>query len=166
MSVYGYSINKGKVSFNIHLSSYQVNSWTGSLYNATYSVEPRGHLDVGDYYKQYNISISLQSEALSDGTIDPAKTYVIHFDIGGNTPNSIAYRERSIPHFIAYQNQYNNLGGTLFSKFNIGSQDNPPIRVNSLIGFNSVSINIFDINGQTTCASIANYQVILRFEEV
>ena len=166
MSVYGYSINKGKVSFNIHLSSYQVNSWTGSLYNAVYSVDLRGHLDVSDFSKEYNVSFYLESEYISDGTIDPLTLYGCHVDIGSCPINAVAYRERVTPHFIISKGFFNNAANVLYTTLKAGSNDNPPIRINSAYGLDHIGINIFDLNGQTTLVSTNAYNVILRFEEV
>lgn len=166
MSVYGYSISKGKTAFNIHLSSYQVNSWTGSLYNATYYVDPRGHLDVSDFKKEYNVYLSIESEAVTDNTINPLSTYACHLDIGSSTANVATFRDRIMPMFIVYKDTFNNAVSALYTRFKVGSQDNPAIRINSLFGLDHVGINIFDINGQATCTSTANFQVILRFEEV
>lgn len=166
MSVVGYSISKGKTAFNIYLSSYQVNSWTGALYNATYTVDTRGHLDVSDFQKEYNVYLSLESEAVTDNTIDPNKTYAIHLRLGQNYLNVATFRDRLAPDFIAYKNIYNNAAAAVFTSFKTTSQDNPPVRVASLFGLDSLTLTIFDINGQTTCTSTANFQVILRFEEV
>jgi hypothetical protein len=166
MSVYGYSIARGKVAFNIHLSSYQVSSFTGPLYNAVYNVDLRGHLDVSDFSKEYNVTFYLESEYISDGTIDPLTLYGCHVDIGNCPINAVAFRERATPHFIISKGFFNNAAGTLYTTLKAGSNDNPPIRINSAYGLDHIGINIFDVNGQATVNSTNAYQVILRFEEV
>ena len=167
MSVYGYSISKGKTAFNIHLSSYQVNSWTGSnKYDAVYSVDMRGHLDVSDFSKEYNVYFFLESENFSDNSIFPETLYGCHVDIGNSYVNAAAFRERITPHFIVTKYYYNTAAGVLFTALKAGSNDNPPIRTSNAFGLDHIGINVFDLNGQGTLVSGAAYQVILRFEEV
>jgi hypothetical protein len=166
MSVYGYSIAKGKVSFNIHLTSYQIASYTGSLYNATYSVDLRGHLDVSDFSKEYNVSFYMESEYISDGSIDPLTLYGCHVDIGNNKINTSAFRERNTTQFILSKSFYNNNANVLYTSLRAGQDNNPPIRLSSAYNINSIYINMFDVNGKTTINSTNAYQIILHFEEV
>jgi len=171
MSVYGYSVSKGKTSFNIHLSSLQTASYMGSIYDAMYDVNLRGHLDVSDFQKEYNVYIALESQAITDLTtatgINPLETYTIHMDIGANFINSASFRERVTPDFIAFQQQWIN-GANVYNRFSVGSSDNPPIRIKTLYNVGQIGFNIFcaSVTGQTPLANTsANYQVILRFEE-
>jgi hypothetical protein len=166
MSVYGYSINKGKVSFNIHLSSYQVNSWTGSLYNAVYSVDLRGHLDVSDFSKEYNVSFYMESEYINDGSIDPLTLYGCHVDIGTSFINTSAYREKNTTHFILSKGFFNNTAGTLYTSLRAGQDNNPPLRIKGAYNLDRITLEMFDLNGKTVINSTNAYQVILRFEEV
>lgn len=171
MSVYGYSVSNGKTAFNIHLSSLQTASYSGSVYDATYTVDLRQHIDVSDFQKEYNVTLAMESEMTTDLAsatgINPLETYAIHLDIGPNFINANAFRERTTPHFIAFQNPWIN-GANVYNRFSVGSSDNPPIRVKSLFNVSSIGFNMFSpsIAGQVPISSTANYQVILRFEEV
>ena len=170
MSVYGYSVSNGKTAFNIHLSSLQTASYSGSVYDATYTVDLRQHIDVSDFQKEYNVTLAMESETTTDlesaTGINPLETYAIHLDIGPNFINANAFRERSTPHFIAFQAQWIN-GANVYNRFSVGSSDNPPIRVKSLYNVSNIGFDIFSpsIAGQVPISSTANYQVILRFEE-
>lgn len=171
MSVYGLSISGGKVAFNIHLSSLQNASYIGTPYNATYHVDLRQHIDVSDFQKEYNVTLSMESEMTTDLAtatgINPIESYCVHLGIGPNNINANAYRERITPHFIAFQTQWIN-GATVYNRFSVGSSDNPPVRVRSLYNVGKIDFEIFSptVNGQTPIESTANYQAILRFEEV
>ena len=170
MSVYGYSVSNGKTAFNIHLSSLQTASYSGSVYDATYTVDLRQHIDVSDFQKEYNVTLAMESEMTTDlesaTGINPLETYAIHLDIGPNFINANAFRERSTPHFIAFQTQWIN-AANVYNRFSVGSSDNPPIRVKSLYNVSSIGFNMFSpsIAGQVPISSTANCQVILRFEE-
>lgn len=171
MSVYGLSVSAGKVAFNIHLSSLQTASYIGTTYNATYHVDLRQHIDASDFQKEYNVTLSMESEMTTDLTsatgINPLDTYCVHLGIGPNYINANAYRERITPHFIAFQTQWIN-GANVYNRFSVGSSDNPPIRIKSLYNVGKIDFEIFcpTIAGQTPIESTANYQVILRFEEI
>jgi hypothetical protein len=169
MSNYGWSITKNRVKFQVHLSSRQTSSWTGSKYNAIYQTNFRGHLDTSDFQKEYNVYVSFQSEMTSDLTatgINPVDSYVIHMDIGPNIINAAAFRERQTPHMIAYQSQFTN-GATVYTRFDVGHTDNAPLRVKSLYNVDTIEFEVFDINGQTIIPDTGpDYQVILSFEEV
>ena len=166
MSVYNADVKK---KFNIHLSSVQTNSWTGSLYDARYTVNLRGHLAEEDFQKQYDVYLTMQSEMTNDLAsatgINPLDTYAIHLDIGPNYINSNAFRERATPHFITFQSQYTN-GANIYTRFDVGSQDNSPLRITSLYNVSFIGVNVFNLIGQTTVPSTADYQVILHFVEV
>ena len=167
MSVYGYSVSKGKTNFNIHFSSYQVNSWTGSnKYDATYTVDLRGHIDVSDFHKSYNVYLFLESENFGDGSLYPETAYACHLAIGSSFINASSFREKNTPHFIISKYYYNTAAAALYVALKAGQNDNAPVTINNAFGLDSVSIRIFDLNGQTTLVSGANYQFILRFEEV
>ena len=166
MSIYGYSITRGKTRFNINLSSYQVNSWTGRLYDAIYSIDLRGHLDSSDFQKEYNVTLSFESESTTNQLLS-GTSYAIHLDLGSNKINSHAFREAKTPHFIAYKSFFNLGDGTLYIRFDTHDSDNPPIRVNSLYNLDKIGFNVFNINGQATITSTTlNYQLTLSFEEV
>lgn len=171
MSVYGLSVSAGKVAFNLHLSSLQTASYIGTAYKASYHVDLRQHIDVSDFQKEYNVTLSMESEMTTDLTtatgISPLETYCVHLGIGPNYINANAFRERVTPHFIAFQTQWIN-GANVYNRFSVGSSDNPPIRVKSLYNVGTINFEIFcpTIAGQTPIESTANYQVILRFEEV
>ena len=171
MSVYGLSVSAGKVAFNIHLSSLQTTSYIGTAYNASYHVDLRQHIDVSDFQKEYNVTLSMESEMTTDLTtatgINPLESYCIHLGIGPNYINANAFRERITPHFIAFQTQWIN-GANVYNRFSVGSSDNPPIRVKSLYNVGKIEFEIFSptVAGQVPIESTASYQVILRFEEV
>jgi hypothetical protein len=168
MSVYGYSIEKQKVKFNIHFSSVQTSSYTGTRYNAIYSVNLRGHLDVSDFQKSYDVRIILDSEPTSDATsagINPSVIHCIHLDLG-NKINVSAFKERVTPHFIAFKTNFNDTTGLLFTRFDTRYGDNAPIRVNSLYGVDTIGFNLFETIGQTSLTNSLNYNFILAFEEV
>jgi hypothetical protein len=170
MSVYGYSIEKEKVKFNIHFSSYQTNSYTGPRYNAIYNVNLRGHLDVSDFQKAYDVRLILESTGTSDATatgIDPNAVHAVHVDFGGNFANISAFRERCTPCFIAHKTFYNLTDNTLVWRFDSRYGDNSPIRVKSLYGFDTLGFNLFDVNGQASLTnSTVQFHFILAFEEV
>ena len=166
MSVYNADVKK---KFNIHLSSLQTASWTGSLYDARYKVDLRGHLAEDDFQKQWDVYLTMQSDMTNDLAsatgINPLDTYSIHLDIGPNFINSAAFRERATPNYIAFQSQYTN-GANVYSRFDVGSQDNSPLRVTSLYNVSYIGFNVFNLIGQTTVPSTADYQVVLHFVEV
>jgi len=91
MSIQGYSISKGKTKFQIHLSSTQVNNYTGTEFDARYTVDLRNHIDVSDMSKPYLCSVSFRT----NGSDDPVLTdlYGLHLDIGSNMINAHAYKE-------------------------------------------------------------------------
>lgn len=169
MSNYGWTISKNKVKFQVHLSSRQTSSWKGSKYNAIYHTNFRGHLDTSDFQKEYNVYVSFQSEMTSDFTaagINPVNTHAIHLDIGPNIINASAYRERQTPHLIAYQSQFTN-GATVYTRFDVGTQDNAPLRVKGLYNVDTIEFEVFEMTGQTIIPDTGpEYQVILSFEEV
>lgn len=171
MSVYGLSVSNGKTAFNVHLSSLQTTSYMGSIYDAVYDVNLRGHLDVSDFQKEYNVYIALESQAITDLTtatgINPLETYAIHMDFGANFINTACFRERSTPDFIAFQQQWHH-APNMYNRFSVGSSDNPPLRVKTLYNVGQIGFNIFpaSVAGQTPLGNTsANYQIILRFEE-
>jgi len=169
MSIYGYSIEKQKVRFNIHLNSFQPNSFTGSIYNATYTINLRGHLDVSDFQKSYDVRLLLLSGATTDATatgINPDVIHAIHCDFGGNKVNSHSFRERTNPLFIAYKTIYNTSTGVQGCFFDCRYEDNAPVRVNSLYGFDTFGFNLFEVSGQVSLTCNIGYQLILAFEEV
>jgi hypothetical protein len=98
MSIKGYSITRGKVRFQIHLSSTQTNNYTGTEFDARYTVDLRNHIDVSDMDKSYLCSVSFRT----NGTDDPLLTdlYVLHIDIGSNKINAYGYKEGIAPHTI------------------------------------------------------------------
>jgi hypothetical protein len=168
MSVYGYSISKGKTRFNIYVSSRQINSFTGTIYDATYTIDLRGHIDVTDFQKEYNVTLAFDSEASSDdiNDINPDKTYAIHLDLGGNKINTHGFREIKTPHFIAFKDSFT-ASSSLFTRFKIANTDNASIRVQSLYNLDKIGFNLFDIDGQATLTSTTlDYQFVLSFEEV
>ena len=170
MSVFGYSIEKQKVRFNIHFNSFQTSSYTGTRYNATYSVNLRGHLDVSDFQKSYDVRLLLLSGATTDATatgINPDIIHAIHCDFGGNKVNVSAFRERTTPLFIAFKTIYNTSTAVQGCFFDCRYEDNAPVRVNSLYGFDTFGFNLFEVSGQVSLtSSTIGYQLILSFEEV
>jgi len=167
MSVYGYSVSKGKTNFNIHFSSYQTSSWTGTnKYDAIYTVDLRGHIDVSDFNKSYNVYLFLESENFGDNSIYPETAYACHLVIGSSFINCSAFREKNTPQFIISKYYYNTAAGVLFTALKAGQNDNGPVTITNAFGLDSVAIRIFDLNGQVTLVSGANYQFILRFEEI
>ena len=90
MSIQGFSISRGKTKFQVHLSSVQTNSWTGSEFDARYTVDLRNHVDVSDMNKAYNCYVCFRTNGTDD--INMTYLYHLHLDIGANAINAHAYR--------------------------------------------------------------------------
>ena len=171
MSVYGYSITKEKVGFNIHFTSAIANSWTGTQFDATFPIDLRGHLEVSDFQKEYNVYLTFRSAPSTDVEIAANSLYGVHIDIGNNNINAVAYSNVKVPHYILNVGQITNAANTA-NTFNLvcAWQDNAPIRVKTLYNVDNVKINIINIATQSTFNPAVNannnYHFILRFEEV
>ena len=165
MSVYGYSISKGKTRFNINLTSAQTNDRTGALYDAFYTINLRSHLDSTDFQKEYNVYLAFESEGTSN-QIPVDGIYAIHLELAGNRINSFASAELRLPHFLVFKSYTNTSAGTLFVRFDTKASDNSPLRVRSLYGLDKVGFSVFDAITNTIFDGNVNYQVTLAFEEV
>jgi hypothetical protein len=171
MSVYGYSIAKEKVGFNIHFTSAIANSWTGTQFDACFPIDLRGHLEVSDFQKEYNVYLSFRSAPSADVEIATNSLYAVHLDIGNNNINADAYSRIKVPHYILNVGQITNAGNTA-NTYNLvcSWQDNAPIRVKTLYGVDNIRVNIINIATQSTFNPAVNannnYHFILRFEEV
>ena len=165
MSVYGYSIAKGKTRFNVNLTSSQTNDRIGAIFDSFYTINLRGHLDSTDFQKEYNVYLTFESEA-SSSLLDPALIYAIHLELGGNKINSYSSQDLRLPHFIAFKSIYNDSGGTAVVRFDTKPSDNAPIRVKSLYGLDKIGFNLFNATTNETYENTLNYQATLSFEEV
>jgi hypothetical protein len=164
MSIQGYSISKGKTKFQIHLSSTQVNNYTGNEFDARYTVDLRNHVDVSDMSKPYLCSVSFRT----NGSDDPVLTdlYGLHLDIGSNSINAHAYKEGITPHTILKVESFSN-GGVDYVSVYSEYQTNSPLFVKTLFNVDTIAVNVLKINGMETVAwPNTNYHMILYFEEV
>ena len=169
MSIQGFSISKGKVKFQVHLSSTQTNSWTGSEFDARYTVDLRNHVDVSDMNKAYNCYVCFRTTGTDD--INMTYLYHLHLDIGANAINAHAYRELSCPHTILKLESYSNGGVDYVSAFS-EYQTNPPLFVKTLFNVDTIGVLVSQINPadnpatSTVTWANTNYHMILYFEEV
>ncbi len=74
-----------KKSFKIFLDSNNTNSWTGNLYNVTYSINLNTIItnsdDLNKYYYMYCSFIS-QANINTTNTIQSTNVYILHIDMG------------------------------------------------------------------------------------
>lgn len=171
MSIYGYSISNQKVGFNLHFTSAIAASWTGTQFEATFPVDLRGHLDVSDFQKEYDVYLTFRSAFSADVEIGPNSLYAAHIDIGNNSINAESYSNIKVPHYILNIGQITNAANTA-NTFNLvcSWQDNAPIRVKTLYTVDNIKMNIINVaTNQTFNPAVFannNYHFILRFEEV
>ena len=164
MSIQGYSISKGKTRFQVHLSSTQTNNYTGSEFDARYTIDLRNHVDVSDMSKPYNCYVCFRT----NGSDAPVLTdlYGLHLDIGSNAINAHAYKEGITPHTILKVESFAN-GGVDYVSVYSEYQTNPPLFVKTLFNVDTIGVNVLKINGIETVAwANTDYHMILYFEEV
>jgi len=164
MSISGYSISKGKTRFNIALNSTQSDR-TGALYDAFYPVDLRGHLDVSDFQKEYNVYLAFQSVGTTFDEVIGPPVLMVHLELGGNQINSYAFAERKTPHFLVFKSYYTGASPPDSGRYDTKITDNAPIRVKSLYNLDKIGFNVINTSNQTFATSL-DYQVILSFEEV
>lgn len=153
-----------KKSFNVMLNSNDLTSWSGSLSQAKYKVNPLPLLKETDYKKKYKVYFSV--EGLQAPQSD--NIYGFSLDISSN----IIYHTRAYDgltganirpiHFLATF-EYQNFGTN--KRMHVCLDDQSPIII-QLNSLNYITINYINTATGDSLTAPTNYIVCMRFEEL
>lgn len=161
-------IVKPKKIYKVNLLSSDTASWSGSLYNATYTVDMRSIVrDVEDYKKAYKMTFAMKG--FEDANILTTEVYAIHIDMSKAVP---------ITQFSTTNRLYTGILNTdaWFGRgilyWSTKPDDNDPTFYSDIQNIDTISIRVFRVNANaqyvpsTSGTTPKNYFVELAFEEL
>lgn len=161
-------MDKPKKIYKVNLVSSDTDSWTGSLYNATYLVNMRSIVrDVEDYKKAYKMTFSFKG--LEDANILATEIYAIHIDMGKAVPITQYTTSNRLYTGLLSQDAWLGRGIPYFSTV---PDDNDSTFYTEINNIDTISIRVFRVNANTQYVPATsgttpkNYFCQICFEEV
>lgn len=167
-----------KKAFTLDFQPYLTTNRGGIQFSPIYNVNIGQFLGEKDIGKQFKVYFDLISLYTSNANLDGASVYTINFNIGGNKIESICSDTVGVQmHAILFLDNYMINSTTPNYRLNSGMKNNPPLIINSLKLFNTISWNIyqspvgspttiFNVSNNSTINTAVQYSLKLYFEEV
>lgn len=138
-------------SFNVVLDAKSTNSWTGTQFNAFFTVDfTQVVREAWRLNKSYYMKFSFVSSAAASttNTIVNNNVYTLHIDLG-KAPNIYRYNNVRVPSGIV---RVSNEGSTALTNtyFNSRPDDNAPIFIENLRDIISINLNLINATAQET----------------
>lgn len=138
-------------SFNVILDAKAATSWTGTQFNAFFTVDFNQVVrEAWRLNKSYYMKFSFVSRAAAVGvnTIDNTNIYTLHIDLG-KAPNIYRYNNVRVPSGTI---RVSNEGSTALANvyFNSRPDDNAPIFIENLRDIISINLNLINATAQAT----------------
>ena len=161
-------MDKPKKIYKVNLVSSDTDSWTGSLYNATYLVNMRSIVrDVEDYKKAYKMTFSFKG--LEDANILTTEIYAVHIDMAKAVPITQYTMTNRLYTGLLSQDAWFGRGIPYFST---KPDDNEGTFYTNIQNIDTISIRVFRVNANaqyvpaTSGTTPKNYFCQICFEEV
>lgn len=152
--------------FNVVLDSYTAASFTGALYNATFSVDLKTIVrEAWRLNKAYYMTFQFVSATGDQPSL--SKIYTLHIDLG-KAQNIYRYSNVKVPSGIVRISTDGNIGVTPTAYLNSRPEDNAPVLIENLRDITNININLLDTSGGgngVTFSGTAKYICILTFME-
>ena len=158
-----------KKSFKISLDSNNTNSYTGTLFNATYSINLNKTItnndDLNKYYYMYCSFISQAADIVTNN-ITPANVYTLHIDMGKGL-NIYEYKQIKTPSFILPVDVLFSTQGIADpdTRFNLQEYQQQPTVINNILNLNTIQIQVINTSTDSTTNATSNYVCVLTFVE-
>ena len=164
-----------KASFKMALSTFDVDSFFGRQFNATFYVDFNQIIhDPELFKKQYKMSYTFSSglDSTAINTILPTTVYGVHIDMNKSQYIGMANNKKVISGVVPVDTFMN--GATLSARFNASASDNAPVFVNDLRDITQITVNLYDMNTNTTfnnandptINNATKYVCVLTFDEI
>ena len=162
------TIAKPKKIYKVNLVSSDTTSWSGSLYNANYTVNMRSIVrDVEDYGKAYKMTFSFKG--LEDSNILTTEIYGIHIDMNKAVPITQFSTTNRLYTGLLGQRAWEGRGIGYFSTL---PDDNDGTYYSDIQNIDTIEIRVFNVNANTAYTPATsgttpkNYFCQICFEEV
>ena len=160
-----------KKSFKIFLDSNNTNSFTGNLFNATYSINLNTIItnsdDLNKYYYMYCSFISQTADIVTNN-ISPKNVYTLHIDMGKGL-NIYQYRSVKNPSFILPVDVLFSTQGVADpdTRFNLQEFNQMPTLIPNIQNLNNITLNVINTTTNATLSggTTYNYIFVLTFVE-
>jgi hypothetical protein len=161
-------MDKPKKIYKVNLVSSDTTSWTGSLYNATYSVDMKTIVkDIADYGKAYKMTFAMKG--IEDANISINEIYAIHIDMAKAVPiTQFSTTNRLYTGIINADAWFGR--GILY--WSTKPDDNDPTYYSDIRNIDTINIRVFRVNANaqyvpaTSGTTPKNYFIELAFEEL
>lgn len=157
-----------KKIYKVNLVSSDTTSWSGSLYNASYTVNMRSIVrDVADYGKAYKMTFSFKG--FEDANILTTEIYGIHLDMAKAISTTQFTTTNRLYTGILSQSAWLGRG---IPYFDTRPDDNDPTYYTDIQNIDNISVRVFRVvaNAQyvpsTSATTPKNYFCQIAFEEV
>jgi hypothetical protein len=161
-------MDKPKKIYKVNLVSSDTTSWTGVLYNATYSIDMKSIVrDVEDYKKAYKMTFSFKG--LEDANILTTEIYAVHIDMAKAVPITQYTTTNRLYTGLLSQDAWFGRGIPYFST---KPDDNEGTFYTDIQNIDTINIRVFRVNANTqyvpatTGTTPKNYFCQICFEEV
>jgi hypothetical protein len=159
-----------KKSFKIFLDSNNASSYTGGLYNATYSINLNtiitNSADLNKYYYMYCSFLS-QVNDITVNSINPSNVYTLHIDMGKGL-NIYQFRSTKCPSFILPTEVMLSTIGVAAdadTRFNLQEFNQRPTLIPNILNLNTITLNVINTTTNATFTGNADYICVLTFVE-
>lgn len=164
-----------KASFKLALSTYDIDSYFGKQFNATFYVDFTQVIrDPELFKKSYKMSYTFTSgiDAVTVNTVLVTTTYGVHIDLG-HAPFVYMANNKKVISGIVPVNKFMN-GANLFAGFDARASDNMPVFIDNVRDITQIVVNLYDMNTNTTfnnandgtINNATKYVCVLTFDEI
>lgn len=154
--------------FNVVLDSHTAASFTGPLYNATFSVDLKTIVrEAWRLNKAYYMKFQFVAPFGDLSSLPVGKVYTLHIDLG-KAQNIYRYSNVKVPAGIVRVSTEGSNAATPTPYLNSRPDDNTPVLIENLRDITSININLLDTSGGgngVTFGGSQKYICILTFME-